>query len=379
MQNGRLGKILVLLGSLLILVTAAALFFSQSVPGAETAFEFNDSHFHLTNYIQEGTPIRDFLKIMGTTTGRSVLFGIPLQQQWSYRISGHSAPKYYLDTDAPLYYYSFTDAQIAMAYLSLPSQERKRFDPLITGFNPTDMYAADHIRRVLQTFPGVFCGIGEFTIHKEFVSAKVAGGVASLFDPALDRVLDFAEEAGLAVLIHNDVDIPFANQEKPPAYLDPMKELLRRHPRTTIIWAHMGVGRVIRPINRHMQMIEEILKDPAMRHVMFDISWDEVAKYVVASPESLKIVSDVINRYPDRFLFGTDSVAPTDQQQYGKTYRIYAPLWALLTPDASRQVRKANYERIFDEAAKRVRVWEGGQRTVSTPPSQLPDKESHVE
>jgi hypothetical protein len=116
-----------------------------------------------------------------------------------------------------------------------------------------------------------------------------------------------------------------------------------------------------------------------MRHVMFDISWDEVAKYVVASPESLKIVSDVINRYPDRFLFGTDSVAPTDQQQYGKTYRIYAPLWALLTPGASRQVRKANYERIFDEAAKRVRVWEGGQRTVSTPPSQLPDKESHVE
>ena len=46
---------------------------------------------------------------------------------------------------------------------------------MITGFNPADMYAADHIRRVLQTFPGVFSGIGEFTIHKEFVSAKVAG------------------------------------------------------------------------------------------------------------------------------------------------------------------------------------------------------------
>jgi len=27
---------------------------------------------------------------------------------------------------------------------------------MITGFNPTDMYGADHIRRVLQTFPGVF-------------------------------------------------------------------------------------------------------------------------------------------------------------------------------------------------------------------------------
>ena len=67
---------------------------------------------------------------------------------------------------------------------------------MITGFNPADMYAADHIRRVLETFPGVFTGIGEFTIHKEFVSSKVAGDTASLTDPALDRILDFAGEVG---------------------------------------------------------------------------------------------------------------------------------------------------------------------------------------
>jgi hypothetical protein len=353
----------VLLGSLLALVLALHL---QNVQALESEYEFNDAHFHLTNYIQQGTPIREFLKIMGNITGRSVLFGIPLQQQWSYRVSGDNAPTYYLHTDAPLYYYSFTDAYIAEAYLSLSPQERRRFDPLITGFNPTDMYAADHIRRVLRTFPGVFCGIGEFTIHKEFVSDKVAGGVASLLDPALDRVLDFAEEAGLVVLIHNDVDIPFANPEKPPAYLDTTKALLRRHPQTTIIWAHTGVGRVVRPIKRHAQMIEDILKDPGMRHVMFDISWDEVAKYVVATPDSLKITSDLINHYPDRFLFGTDSVAPKDQQEYLKTYRIYDPLWALLTKDASVKVRKANYTRTFDQAAARVRGWEASQLPGST-------------
>jgi hypothetical protein len=333
---------------------------SQS-PKADGQIEFNDVHFHLTNYIQEGTSIRDFLKIMGNTTGRSALFGIPLQQQWSYRISGDNAPKYYLDTDAPLYYYSFTDADIAMAYLSLSERERSRFDPMITGFNPTDMYAADHIRRVLRIFPGVFNGIGEFTIHKEFVSSKVAGSVASLFDPALDRVLNLAEEVGLVVLIHNDVDIPFADPQKPPAYLDEMKALLVRHPGTPIIWAHTGVGRVVRPIRNHMQMVERILNDPAMAHVMFDISWTEVAKYLVASPESLKIAADVINRYPDRFLFGTDSMAPKDQQSYLKTYRTYDPLWALLTKEASFKVRQGNYTRIFDQATKRVRAWEAAQ------------------
>jgi predicted TIM-barrel fold metal-dependent hydrolase len=367
MRSRRLSEtVLIILSGALLIAVVAGQFLSQSVSPHETAFEFNDAHFHLTNYIQEGIPIRDFLQTMGTTTGRSALFGIPLQQQWSYRVSADNAPKYYLDTDSPLYYYSFTDAQIAMAYLSLSKLERTRFDPMITGFNPADMYAADHIRRVLQTFPGVFCGIGEFSIHKEFVSAKVAGDVASLLDPALDRVLDFAEEAGLAVLIHNDVDIPFANPDRPPVYLDQMKAVLRRHPQTTIIWAHMGVGRVVRPINRHMQMIEDILSDPEMRHVMFDISWDETAKYVVASPESLKIVSDVINRYPDRILFGTDSVAPKNRQEYLKTYRIYDPLWASLSKDASLKVRKVNYERVFDEAAKRVRNWEARQVSAST-------------
>ena len=87
-----------------------------------------------------------------------------------------------MDTDARLYYYSFTDADIAMRWLALSKEERARFDPMITGFNPTDMYAADHVRRVLKTFPGVFEGIGEFSIHKEFVSSKVAGDVASLND-----------------------------------------------------------------------------------------------------------------------------------------------------------------------------------------------------
>ena len=85
--------------------------------------------------------------------GRSTLFGIPLQQQWSYANSGDFAPTYYLQSDAPLYYYSFTDAVIASAYRSLSKDEQARFDPMITGFNPADMYAADHIRRVLHDLP----------------------------------------------------------------------------------------------------------------------------------------------------------------------------------------------------------------------------------
>jgi predicted TIM-barrel fold metal-dependent hydrolase len=319
---------------------------------------FHDSHFHLTNYIQEGTDAGDLAAMMGSTIGRSTLFGIPLQQQWSYQNTGDFAPTYYLQSDAPLYYYSFTDAHIAMAYQSLSAEDQARFEPMITGFNPADMYAADHIRRVLETFPGVFTGIGEFTIHKEFVSSKVAGEAASLTSPALDRILDLAGEVGLVVILHNDIDMPFPKPDQEPYLLAQLKALFERHPNTTIIWAHIGVGRVVLPLEQQAAVVERICTDPALGHVYFDISWDEVAKYAMATPESIQRTADMINRFPDRFLFGTDVVAPTSVDPMVAVYDAYAPLWAALTPEASLKVRKGNFERLFDQARTRVRAWE---------------------
>jgi Amidohydrolase len=348
-------------------VRVAALCLLIGVPEcAQTGdIEFNDSHLHLTNYIQEGTNIHDFMKIISNRVGRVALFGIPLQQQWSYRVDANNAPTYYLNSDAELYYYSFTDAFIAMAYKGLPEEQRAHLDPMITGFNPTDMYAADHIRRVLQTFPGVFTGIGEFSIHKEFVSAKVAGETASLQDPALDRILDFAGETGLVVILHNDMDVPFAKEGSKPAYLDQVKTVFKRHPNTTIIWAHTGMGRVVRPIKNHAATIEQILDNPEFRHIYFDISWDQVAKYIVASPEATKITADLLKHYPDRFLFGTDEVAPSDWATYSRVFYQYEPLWKLLDKETSLKVRRTNYERLFDAARKRVRAWESMHPTMA--------------
>jgi hypothetical protein len=332
---------------------------------------FHDAHFHLTNYVQKGTDMGKYVdEIMGDEVGRSTVFGIPLQQTWSYENSGDFAPTYYLQSDAPLYYYSFTDAYIANAYLKLEPEQRKRLDPMITGFNPADMYAVDHIRRVLETFPGVFTGIGEFTIHKEFVSAKVAGEIASLTDPALDRILDFAGEVGLVVILHSDIDMPFAKAGAEPVFLEQMKDLLRRHPKTTIIWAHIGLGRVVHPVQSqatagtternpsYRALVEAMVTDPTLSHVYFDISWDEVAKYAVTSQESIDNTVAMLNAYPDRFLFGTDNVAPADQAAQLRVYHLWDPIWARLTPEASRKVRLGNYERLFDEGRTKVRAWE---------------------
>ena len=358
-----------------LLAAAAAL--ALAVCGAhaadrkESAYVYNDAHFHLTNYVQEGTDLKDYLKMMDGVVRRSTVFGLPLQQMWQYGNTGDFAPYYYLQTDAPLYYYSFTDAHIAMAYRSLTPEQQQRIDPMITGFNPADMYAADHIRRVLLTFPGVFSGIGEFSIHKEFVSSKIAGGAATLGDPALDRILDFAHETGLLVILHNDIDMPFPKPDQEPYVLQQMKALLLRHPDTPIIWAHIGLGRIVRPLAGQADIVERALANPDLKHLYLDISWDETAKYITSSEQTVQRVAALINKYPDRFLFGSDVVAPTSINSPMAVYQAYEPLWNALTPEARQAVLFGNYERLFDAARVKVRAWEkanlGKPRPVTPP------------
>jgi hypothetical protein len=194
-------------------------------------YEFNDSHFHLTNYIQEGTDIHDFVGMMGTTIGRSTLFGIPLQQQWSYANTGDFCTNL-LPADRRaallLLVYRRVDChglQVALARATIaPGSDDQRFQPRRHVCGRSYPPRATDFSRCLS-------GIGEFTIHKEFVSAKVSGETASLTNPALDKILEFAGEVGLVVIIHNDVDMPFPpGQAQEPFAVLQMKECIRGIP-----------------------------------------------------------------------------------------------------------------------------------------------------
>jgi predicted TIM-barrel fold metal-dependent hydrolase len=160
------------------------------------------------------------------------------------------------------------------------------------------------------------------------------------------------------VLLHNDVDMPFPRPGQDPYPVVQLAKLLKRHPKATVIWAHCGLGRIVHPVKDHIGILERALSNPELPHLHMDISWDEVAKYLVATPETTQAAADLINRHPDRFLFGTDEVAPSDQAKYLKVYDMYAPLFTKLTSEASEKVRKGNYERLFDEARLKVRAWE---------------------
>ena len=332
---------------------------SAQSPGPPT---FHDAHYHPTDYIQQETALPEFLDMMGDSVDRVALMGIPLQQKWDWFESGDRAPDYYLRSDAALYYYPFVDAMVAQAVLALPPEQQERFDPMITGFNPTDMYATDHIRRVLRLYPGVFSGIGEFSIHKEVVTPKTVGHTASLRNPALDRILEFAGEVGLLTLIHNDVDVILPHEGARPTHFDPFIEVVRRHPGTTILWAHAGLGRFVEPTGDYVELLEGVLRDEGLNHLYLDLSWDVVARQIVADPETRRLWVDLVNRWPDRFLLGSDAVVAEDRASYLASLLVWNPLLGELDSEASEKVRLRNYERLFDSARTRVRAWEAAQR-----------------
>ena len=241
---------------------------------------------------------------------------------------------------------------------------------MITGFNPADMYAPTISAAYSRPIPGVFSGIGEFSDPQGVRLGQSRRRDGELNNPALDRILDFAGEAGLVVILHCDIDVPFTKGDQLPVYFEQMRDLLLRHPNTTIIWAHTGLGRVVAPAPvqataasaqrppRHLELMDSILSDPRLAHVYYDISWDEVAKYAVTSPEVIARSAALFDRYPDRFLFGTDNVAPPNIEANVRVFNMWAPMFAKMKPEARAAISFGNYERLFDSARRSVREWE---------------------
>lgn len=387
---------------------ALALFLDTTFALAQVA----DAHFHISNYIVQGGTLKQLLQYMNNpnpdaVVSRSTVMAIPLVQKYDHWDDDQSEPKpptYYIGPKAPLYYYSFADAMVAMEYNKLTDLEKQRFDPMITGFNPMDLYAVHHIKRALLTFPGVFAGIGEFTVHKEVVSDKLAdppisqlAGAAlpadvhhddraTLYNPSLIRILAFAAEAGLVVTLHNDIyhaklshDGKIESIDPNITYVNALQTLCAASPNAKVIWAHAGLGRFVAPAANHLTLVAEILN--TCKNWSVDISWDLVQRYIVRPQEGQPMPDQwkqFLIEHQDRVLYGSDNVfykrarfgpdgavIPGERQtrdDYTAVQRDYEPLWRELGAAVANKIKQANYIRLFDEAKQKVRAWEAAHR-----------------
>jgi hypothetical protein len=337
---------------------------------------YNDEHFHVQDFIANGPRLPEVLKMMENRVCRTTLMGLAITVAHDPLIDRDFAPAYYTQTDGQvLYYNAIQDVLVAHKFLALPEQDRLRVDPLMNAFNLKDARAGEYIKKMVRLYPGVWSGFGEIHFKKQEFSEKIAGGPPSLYSPSIDAIFDVIGQMGAAAVVHCDHDTPynlallndpaaqtliFHGKAPSPQYLETFKAFLKRHPNVPIIWAHfMGNGRGIQPYPEHWKYLDEMLADPAFRHVYIDLSWGPViVPYILDTPEHLKMTADLIRKYPDRFLYGSDQGATANWDQVKKSYDVWAPLWQEIGPELTRRVVKDNYIRVFDESRRHLRAWE---------------------
>ena len=334
---------------------------------------FNDSHFHLTNYIQEGIDVQRLPADHGDA--RRPLDAVRHPAAAAVVVRRTPATSRRPTTCRPTRRSTTTRSPTPTSpcvYRSLTTEQQARFDPMITGFNPADMYAADHIRRVLKTFPGVFTG------HRRVQHPQ---GVRLAEDRRRDgqphqpgaRSHPRLRRRGRArrdpSQRHRHAVCRSRTPE--PSISRRLKALLQAPPEDhdhlgpLSAWAASSIRSRSRPSGGTRPRSEIVERCSTTRRCATSPSTSRGTRSRSTSwPRRRRSprVAELINRYPDRFLFGTDDGrARRSRRRTSRSSTCRRRLARSSRPRPASKVRKGNYERLFDEARRSVRAWEAAR------------------
>ncbi|MGE4404635.1 MAG: amidohydrolase family protein [Pseudomonas sp.] len=320
-------------------VTAFVLLTPLAVAEARD-YRYSDAHLHYVDFFQETDGMHKLLEAMDAGNIEHVMIsGIPVAKKWHE--NEPKRPRYYAGDDAPVYWYSATDVLVAAALEELDEQQRKRFHPFLSGFNPNDKNADAHIRRMLELHPGLWQGLGEIFTRHDDVTALTEGDTPRANNEALARVYHLAAEFDLPVMLHSNIT---SKRERNPLYLVELEEPLRNHPHTRFIWAHAGTSM---ELHRHQEKLDFLL--PTVSRLLddypnlyIDLSWTMLRPYLLnkeGEPDTdwLKLVE----RHPTRFVIGSDVVGRFGSLAEGM--QAFAPFLDALPEAVARQVARDNF------------------------------------
>lgn len=306
-----------------------------------------DCHLHLVDFLQHTDGIQAVLKAMDRSgVDEAMICGMPLVKQWS--LAEPTQPQYYLDDDSRCYWYSATDVLVARQIESLSPKARARFHPFICGFNSDDRNAIEHVRRMLEWYPGVWQGIGEVMTRHDDLTALTYGEPAHADSLSLDPLYDLAAEHDMPVSVHSDVSSVWKRE---PLYIHEIENAVKKHPRTRIIWCHAGVSRRIDVPTLPAEVRRLLATYP---NLYVDLSWVVFETCLTKNNQPVDDWVQLIEAFPTRFMIGSDKVGKFDN--YHEEMQKYYVLLDALKPDTARKVAHDNFLAVLprkQQAARR--------------------------
>ena len=162
---------------------------------------------------------------------------------------------------------------------------------------------------------GYFVGIGEFHLHGEQARR-----------PVVAQMIRFAREHRMMLHAHSDVAA--------------LKILFELYPEATIVWAHTGFSLPADEVDRMLASYPGLIAELSYRGEISDASADAAGK-LTANWRRL------FERYPDRFLLGSDTWIDERWDQYQQIMDSYRPWLDQLPPLIARQIAWGNAARLF--------------------------------
>ncbi|MND74242.1 Amidohydrolase [compost metagenome] len=318
----------------------ATLLLAVTLSGEARDYRYSDAHLHYVDFFQESDGMDSLLAAMDKGRIDHVMIsGIPVAKKWHE--DEPKRPRYYAGDDAGAYWYSATDVLVAAAVRQLPDEQRGRFHPFLSGFNPNDKNSDAHIRRMLQLDPGLWQGIGEVFTRHDDLTALIDGDTPRANNEAMSRIYHLAAEYDLPVLLHSNIT---SQRERNPLYLQEVEEPLRNHPHVRFIWAHAGTSM---EIHRHQKKLDFLLPTlgrllEAYPNLYIDLSWSVLRPYLLdkdGKPERQWLA--LVERHPERFMLGSDVVGRFDG--LGDYLSAYDPFLDALPEAVARKVARDNF------------------------------------
>ena len=292
----------------------------------------------------------------------ALICGMPFIKKWNEDDPFRSA--YYLSSSSRVVRARDTDYTIALAVEDFRNAKPEKFEkefqriyPFICGFDGTDVGAVGMIIKRIKEFPGVWKGIGEVMSRHDDLTNLTLGERPRANHSSLFRIYDFAGQHGLPVSLHHNI-APIAHDGKDHGtrYLREIIDAFETFPKTQFIWCHAGISRRI-VVDDLVEIHTEILSRHS-NHVCLDLSWVVFEDYILERDEQRNLVLDsdgdpkvrkewieLIERYPNNFMLGSDVVA--DFRKYHGSIRKYNALLKVLNPETRKLIANGNFRRVM--------------------------------
>jgi hypothetical protein len=160
---------------------------------------------------------------------------------------------------------------------------------------------------------GYYRGVGEFHLHGKSADTET-----------VRKTVDFAVAHDLYLHAHSDAEA--------------IEILMRHNPRAQIIWAHTGFSLAADRVDAMLAKYPKLWGELSYRSGIVDGSGR-------LTPEWRAL----FEKYPDRFLLGSDTWVPERWHSYGDTMAGYRAWLAQLSPAIARQIAHGNARALFAE------------------------------